>query len=72
MEVKDRWSEKVKWGEIEPPDEPRDEYIPGWDAIYHLQGDGYDPEGRISFVDELRLDFLALTRVVDEGHDLNM
>ncbi len=75
MEVKDRWWEKTRWGEIEPPDEPRDKYMPGWgvmwDAIYRLQGDGYDPEeGRIGFIDELRLDFLALTRVVNEGHDI--
>jgi len=40
-------------------------------AIYRLQGDGYDPEeGRIGFIDELRLDFLALTSVVNEGHDI--
>ncbi len=68
---------KVKYGrlgEIEPPDEPEDRCVPGWsvmgDAVYRLQGDGYDPEGRIGFIDELRLDLLALTGVVNEGHDI--
>jgi len=72
--MENRWWEKIRWGEIEPPDEPGDRYLPGWslmwDAIYRLQGDGYDPEGRISFIDELRLDFLALTDVVNEGYDI--
>ncbi len=72
--MEDRWWEKIRWREIGPPDEPEDKYMPGWsvmwDAVYRLQGEGYDPEGRIGFIDELRLDLLALTDVVNEGHDI--
>jgi len=79
VRVKDRWWEKTRWGEIEPPYTPEsltgDDNADGawnamWELIYRAQGDGYDPEGEIGFIDEFRLQMEVLTDIVNEGYDI--
>ncbi len=77
MEIKDRWWEKTKWGEIEPPDKPEglDESGDGvwygiWELIYRAQGEGYHPGRVVEFVDEFRLLMMGLTDIVNEGYDI--